>query len=33
LMPIGVLMPVDSISVRVRIGYTNRLVRPGTFTA
>src|SRR3546814_6009907 len=33
LMPIGLLMPVASMSMRLRIGGTKRLVRPGTCTA
>ena len=33
LMPIGLLMPVANMSMRLRIGGTHRLVRPGTFTA
>jgi len=33
LMPTGLLMPVASMSTRLRIGGTHRLVSPGTWTA
>ena len=32
-MPTGLLMPVASMSMRLRMGGTHTLVRPGTWTA
>ena len=32
LIPTGVLIPVANISIRVLIGMTHALVRPGNFT-